>query len=138
MGVVMGVAMGVAMGVPWEWDSPGSRNGSPNGSGTLSGVETGVGVRVGASCGCGTRAAGRKRVVFQNKSVSRMSLRPGRGGPAESHREYYEGGGLLWSPPRDCSQRIDGKAWELDSSGAYERWLVLQLSFRQYHPIRMT
>jgi hypothetical protein len=117
--------VGLAMGLPWEWDSPGSRNGSPNGSGTLPGVKTGVGVRVGVSCGCGTRGAGEKWVVFQNKSVSRMSLRPGRGGPAESHREYYEGGGLHWSPRSTCSQRIDVKARELDETGAYERRLVL-------------
>ena len=78
----------------------------------------------------GLGGAGEKWVVFQKKSVSRMSLRPGRGGPAESHREYYEGGGLHWSPPRDCSQRIDGKARELDGSGAYERRLVLQHWFR--------
>ena len=38
-------------------------------------------------------------VVFQKKSVSRNSLRPRRGGPAESHREYYVGEGFLGSPP---------------------------------------
>lgn len=38
-------------------------------------------------------------MVFQKKSVSRKSLRPRRGGPAESHREYYVGEGFLGSPP---------------------------------------
>ena len=38
-------------------------------------------------------------VVFQKKSVSWKSLIPRRGGPAESHREYYVGEGFLGSPP---------------------------------------
>jgi hypothetical protein len=37
-------------------------------------------------------------VVFQKICVSRKSLRPRRGGPAESHREYYVGGGFLREP----------------------------------------
>ena len=38
-------------------------------------------------------------MVFQNKSVSGNSLRPRRGGPAESHREYYVGEGFLGKTP---------------------------------------
>ena len=129
------IGSGSPMGVPpgvleyREWES----HGSPTGSGTRHGSGSPMGVpwesqrecsSIGSEIGSresggslpaavGLGGAGEKRVVFQNKSVSRKSLRPGRGGPAESHRGYYEGGGLLWSPPRDCSQGSMGKLGSL-------------------------
>ena len=39
-------------------------------------------------------------MVFQKKVFNESCLDPWEGGPAESHREYYVGGGLLRSPPR--------------------------------------
>ena len=56
-------------------------------------------------------------MVFQKKSVSRNSLRPRRGGPAESHREYYVGKGssgarLHWLP------RFSRRVWLLERVGS--------------------
>ena len=46
------------------------------------------------------------------KSVSGNSLRPRRGGPAESHREYYVGEGFLGKtpPPRTEVEPTNGAA----------------------------